>query len=121
MKLEFSHKFSKITLNVKSDSNPCRGSRVPCARGRTDGRTDRQDVNLIVAFRDFWNAPKKTKLSTKERIQDSISFFTLSVQNRGVLVTGHTLCVWLGGCARILGDVQLHALPVIFPRNLVCM
>jgi len=36
---------------------------------RAVGQT--HDMNLIVAFRNFGNAPKKTKLSTKERIQDS--------------------------------------------------
>jgi len=45
---------------------------------RTVGQTDRQDMNLIVAFRNFWKPPpqkKKTKLSTKERIECKTRFF----------------------------------------------
>jgi hypothetical protein len=38
---------------------------------RAVGRTERQHMNLIVAFRNCGNAPNKTKLSTKERIQDT--------------------------------------------------
>jgi hypothetical protein len=62
MKLEFSHKFSKSTLTK---------IRLEGAEFHARGRTGRQNMNLIVAFRYFGNAPMKTKLSTKERIQDS--------------------------------------------------
>jgi hypothetical protein len=42
---------------MKFHENPSHGSwTAPC--GRTDGLTDRQDMKLIVAFRNFANAPK---------------------------------------------------------------
>ena len=47
IKLEFS--------NIKFNQSPSNRSRV-VARGQTDGRTDM--TNLIVAFRNFENAPK---------------------------------------------------------------
>jgi hypothetical protein len=60
MKLEFSVQFFK-SLNSKLHENLSSGSRVvPC--GRTDRRTDM--TKLIVAFRNFADAPK-TISSTK--------------------------------------------------------
>jgi hypothetical protein len=55
MKIEFSRQiFEKKSSSVKFHQNPSIGSRaVPC------GRTDMK--KLIVAFRNFANAPKKTK------------------------------------------------------------
>jgi hypothetical protein len=51
MKFEFSrHIFEKVS-NIKFRQNPSSGSRVPC------GQTDMTKV--IVAFRNFTNAPKK--------------------------------------------------------------
>ena len=49
------------TLNIKFHENPFSGSRV-VAYGQTDGRRDRIR-NLIVAFLNFTNAPKKRRLS----------------------------------------------------------
>jgi hypothetical protein len=56
MNLEFSlHIFEKYS-NIKIHENPSIGSRVvPC--GQTKGQTDM--TKLIVAFRNFANAPKK--------------------------------------------------------------
>jgi len=57
-KLNFLDIFSKKCTNIKFHENPSSGSRVvPC--GRTDRRKDM--TKLIVAFRNFTNAPKKTK------------------------------------------------------------
>jgi len=55
MKFEFSQHIFGNNSNIKFDENPYIGS------GRT-GRTDGQTTNmtkLIVAFRNFTNAPKK--------------------------------------------------------------
>jgi len=55
MILEFSRQIFEKSSNAKFHENPSSGSRVvPC--GQTDGRTDM--TKLIVAFRDFENAPK---------------------------------------------------------------
>jgi hypothetical protein len=55
MKLEFSRQNFDEHSNTKLHQNPSRGSRVvPCRR--TDGRRDMTKV--IVAFRNFANAPK---------------------------------------------------------------
>ena len=52
MKLEFSRQIFEKVSNIKFHQNPSSGSRVvPC------GRTDM--TKLIVAFRNFANAPKK--------------------------------------------------------------
>jgi hypothetical protein len=48
----------RMYSNIKFRENPSSGSRVLC--GRTDGRTDMK--KLIVAFRNFANAPKNEKL-----------------------------------------------------------
>jgi hypothetical protein len=54
MKLEFSKQIFEKVSNIKFHQNPYSGSRVvPCRR--TDGQTD---MELIVAFRNFANAPK---------------------------------------------------------------
>ena len=51
MTLEFSQQIFERSLNIKFYQNPSSGSRVvPC------GQTD---IKLIVAFRNFANAPKK--------------------------------------------------------------
>jgi len=59
MKLEFSRHFFEKYPNTKFHENPSSGSRVvPCgwADGRIDGQTEM--TKLIVAFRNFANAPK---------------------------------------------------------------
>jgi hypothetical protein len=59
MKLEFSRQFPEKCSNIKYHENPSSGSRVvPC--GKTYGRTDM--TKLIVAFRNFANAPKNSCL-----------------------------------------------------------
>jgi hypothetical protein len=60
MKIEFSRTSIEKHSSIKFYENPPFGSRV-VPRGRTDGRTDRQTymTKLIVAFRNFANAPKK--------------------------------------------------------------
>jgi hypothetical protein len=59
MKLEFSQQVLKESSYIKFHENPSSGSRVvPC--GQTDARTDMK--KLIVAFRNFANAPKNTAL-----------------------------------------------------------
>jgi len=60
MKLEFSQQIFEKYINIKFHENPPSGSRaVPCGQKnrRTDGRTDRHKTKLIVAFRNFVNAP----------------------------------------------------------------
>ena len=57
MKLEFSQHIFEKYLNIKFHENPFCGSRVPC--GRADGHTYiHTDMKLIVAFRNFANAPE---------------------------------------------------------------
>ena len=59
IKLEISRKIFWKNLNIKFHENPSNGSRVvPCRL--TDGRTDMR--KLIVAFRNFANAPKNVCL-----------------------------------------------------------
>jgi hypothetical protein len=55
MKLEFSRQIFENSSNIKFHETPSIGSRV-VPRGRTDRRTDMK--KLIVAFRNFANAPK---------------------------------------------------------------
>jgi len=55
MELEFYLQIFEEMLNIKFHENPSSGSRVvSCVR--TDGRSDM--TKLIVAFRNFANAPK---------------------------------------------------------------
>jgi len=55
IKLEFCGQLFEKYSNIKFHENPSNGSRgIPC--GRTDRRTD--TTKLIVAFRNFVNAPK---------------------------------------------------------------
>jgi len=57
MKLEFSRQNFETYTNTIFYENPSSESRVPCRR--TDGQTD--TTKLIVAFRNFMNAPKMIK------------------------------------------------------------
>jgi len=61
MKLEFSLQIFEEFSNIKFHEIPSSGSRV-VACGRAGGRTDGHD-EIIVAFRNFANAPKKSQLS----------------------------------------------------------
>jgi hypothetical protein len=61
MKLEFSRQIFEKVSNIKFHQNSSSGSRVvPCGQTDTDRQTDRQTniTKLIVAFRNFTNAPK---------------------------------------------------------------
>ena len=61
MKLQFSWQIFEKSADVKFHENPSNGSRVaPC------GRTDM--TKLIVAFRDFANAPKKSFTDFRKNI-----------------------------------------------------
>jgi hypothetical protein len=59
MRLEFSRQILEKYSNIRFNEYLSGGIRV-VPRGRTDGRTDRQTEmkKLIVAFRNFANAPK---------------------------------------------------------------
>ena len=59
MKLEFTGQFFEKCSNIKFLENPSNGSRVAPYRQK-DGRTDM--MILIVAFRNFANAPKNCVL-----------------------------------------------------------
>jgi hypothetical protein len=56
MKFEFSRQIFEKVSNIEFHQNPSSGSRVPC--GQTDV------TKLIVAFRSFANASKKSWLLT---------------------------------------------------------
>jgi hypothetical protein len=61
MKLEFSRQIFEKYLNIEFLKNPSSGSRVfPC--GETDVPAD--TMKLIVAFRNFVNAPKNSQLAS---------------------------------------------------------
>ena len=57
MKLEFSQLIFEKYANIEFQENPSGGSRV-VPRGGTDGQTDM--TKLIVAFRNFANAPENS-------------------------------------------------------------
>jgi hypothetical protein len=59
MKFEFSRQILEKVLNIKFHQNPSSGNRVvPC--GQTDRRANGHD-KLIVAVRNFANAPKNSQ------------------------------------------------------------
>ena len=60
MKLEFSERIFEKSSNIKFRQNPCNGSRFLSCEW-TDRRTDM--IKLIVAFRNFSNAPKNITVS----------------------------------------------------------
>jgi hypothetical protein len=62
MKLEFSRHIFEKSTNIKFHGNPPSGSGVVSC-GRTDRRKDM--TKLIVAFRNFVNAPKKRKVDQR--------------------------------------------------------
>jgi hypothetical protein len=76
MKPELSRQIFEKYSNIKFHENPSGGSRVVLCRraggqegGRTDGRTDTHTTKLIVALRDFANAPKNDQsMQFRERI-----------------------------------------------------
>ena len=57
MKLEFSRKILEKSSNIKSNQNPCSGGRV-VPWGQSD------TTKVVVAFRNFANAPKKARYMT---------------------------------------------------------
>jgi hypothetical protein len=57
MKREFSQQIFAKYSRIKFHENPSSGSQVLC--GQTNRRTDTDMMNLIVAFHNFSNAPKK--------------------------------------------------------------
>ena len=80
MKLEYSRQILEKSSNTKFHENPSSGSRVfPC--GRTEGRTDMR--KLIVAFRNFVNAPKichdLNLLWSKKRRWHTLKYFLFSI------------------------------------------
>jgi hypothetical protein len=64
MKLEFSRQIFEKSSDNRFHQNPSSGSRV-FPRGQTDGRTD---MKLIVAFRNFANAPKNGYCYSNKKI-----------------------------------------------------
>jgi hypothetical protein len=64
MKIEFSGQIFEKYSNIKFHENPSNGSRVVQC-GQTDGQTG--IMKLIVAFRNFANAPKNKHKATKEQ------------------------------------------------------
>jgi hypothetical protein len=74
MKLEYSRQVFEKHSNIKFPENPSSGSRaVPCGGRdrRTDGQTDM--TKLIVAFRNFVNAPKN--------IRRCVHYFAMEISN----------------------------------------
>ena len=62
MKVEFSRQIFEKYSYIKCNENPCGESRVvPC--GQTDGQADM--TKMIVAFRNFANAPKNDCLESR--------------------------------------------------------
>jgi hypothetical protein len=61
MTLEFFRQIFEQYSNIKFHENPFGGSRVVLC-GRTDGQTETDTMKLIVAFRNFANAPKNACL-----------------------------------------------------------
>jgi hypothetical protein len=64
MNLEFPRQIFEKYSNTKFNENPSCGSRV-VPRGRTDGQKD--TTKLIVAFRNFANAPKMSQFTSKKQ------------------------------------------------------
>jgi hypothetical protein len=64
MKFEFSRQIFEESSNTKLHQNPSSARRVVSCE-RTDGRTDRYTdmAKLMVAFRNFVNAPNKTNVN----------------------------------------------------------
>ena len=60
MKSEICQPIFEKVLNIKFHQNPFIRSRI-VPRGQTDGQTDM--TKLIVAFRNFANAPKKSRIA----------------------------------------------------------
>jgi hypothetical protein len=69
MKHEYARQIFETYYNVKFHENPTGESRGPC--GRTEERTDlrKTDMKLIVAFRNFANAPKKRRIIVKSPVR----------------------------------------------------
>jgi hypothetical protein len=66
MKSEFSWQIFEKVSNIKFQQNPSSGSRV-VPYGQTGRQTDM--TKLIVAFHNFANAPKNTKIKKKVNVQ----------------------------------------------------
>jgi hypothetical protein len=72
IKLEYSRQPFDKSTNIKFHKNPSNGSRVvPCGRADT--------TKLLVAFRNFANAPKKKYRDTKAHMHNEISSFIIAV------------------------------------------
>jgi len=65
MELEFSRQFFEKSSNTIFHENPFSGSQV-VPFGPTDGQTD--ITQLIVAFRNFANAPKQKELAKRSGV-----------------------------------------------------
>jgi len=113
MKLEFSRRIFEGSLNIKFHENPSGGSRVvPCVR--TEWWTDM--TKLIVAFRNFSNAPKNgifshltiEKISFRETfLRRPDSFYPLTAYGiKWTTYMPHTVKLWVMTTYTLFGSYQ---------------
>ena len=106
MELEFSRQIYEKSSNIKFNGNPSSGSRnVPF--GRTDGQTDM--TKLIVAFRNFANAPKKKLLGIKKNFRQTHTY-----------ALKHACKIYVSNCKHkeMAHTSQVHELTLFIPTYL---